>query len=279
MTLAPLIGAAAAPDLAVMGFNLRRRLPSALTRGRDRWTARAPLVRRLFAAERPTVVGLQEAFADQTDVVLDGLGAGYRALGHGRDARGGGEGCPIVYDADRLELLDWRQLALSNTPEVAGSRSFGNPMPRVVVIARFRDRATGATLRAVNTHLDPFSARSRLRSAEMIVALLGQREPTEPTVLTCDANAPTGSAAYREFTGRGGLADAWHLADRLLTPEWNTYSAYRAPRSTGRRIDWLLVGGGMRVRAAGINTVRFAGAAASDHEPVQALLRLPADDD
>jgi len=277
MTPAALIGEATAPDLAVMGFNLRRRLPRALTRRRDRWATRAPLVARLMDAERPTVVGLQEAFGDQTGLVIDSLGPRYRALGHGRDAGGGGEGCPIVFDSDRLEPLGWRQLALSGTPEVAGSRSFGNPMPRVVVVARFRDRATGAALRVVNTHLDPFSARSRLLAARLIVGLLAADD--EPTVLTCDANAPAGSPAYRELTGPGGLADAWHGADRLLTPEWNTYSGYRAPLAGGRRIDWLLAGGGIRVRAAGINAVRFAGAAASDHEPVQALLRLPTDDD
>ena len=83
-------------------------------------------------------------------------------------------------------------------------------------------------------------------------------------------------ARQRELTGRGGLADAWHAADQLLTPEWNTYSGYRAPRAGGRRIDWLLGGGGLRVLQAGVNATRFDGRAASDHEPVQALLRLPA---
>ena len=275
MTDLPLVGPASAPDLSIMGFNIRRRLPRLLSRRRDRWAARAPLVGRLLAAERPTVVALQEAFADQTDFVAHGLGTQYRAVGLGRNADGGGEGCPVIYDSDRLELIDWSQLALSGTPRVAGSRSFGNPMPRVVVVARLRDRATGAALRVVNTHLDPFSARSRLLGARLIVDLLSGGAET-PTVLTCDANAPTGSPAYRELTGRGGLADAWHAADQLLTPEWNTYSGYRAPRAGGRRIDWLLVGGGVRVLRAGVNASRFDGRAASDHEPVQALLRLPA---
>jgi endonuclease/exonuclease/phosphatase family metal-dependent hydrolase len=275
MTDVPLIGPASAPELSVMSFNIRRRFPRPLSWGGDRWAARSPLVGRLLAAERPAVVGVQEAFADQTDLVVHGLGPQYRAVGWGRNADGGGEGCPIVYDAGRLELLDWRQLALSSTPQVAGSRSFGNPMPRVVVVARLRDRVTGTSLRVVNTHLDPFSARSRLLGARLIADLMSRGSDT-PTVLTCDANAPTGSPAYRELTGRGGLADAWHAADQLVTPEWNTYSGYRAPRANGRRIDWLLVSGGVRVLRAGVNATRFDGRAASDHEPVQALLRLPA---
>ena len=274
MTDIPLVGPASAPDLAVMTYNIRRRLPRLASSRADRWSTRAPLLGRLLVAERPTVIGLQEAFADQTAFVTASLGPDYRSLGGGRDAGGGGEGCPIAYDSSRLEVLDWRQSALSNTPTVPGSRVRGAAFPRVVVEARFRDLATGQTLRVVNTHLDPFSAAARLRSAQLITALLST--VVEPTLLTCDANAPTGSPAYRELTGRGGLADAWHAADQLLTPEWNTYAGYRAPRAGGRRIDWLLVGGGVRVLRAGVNASRSDGRAASDHEPVQALLRLPA---
>ena len=270
----PLIGAAAAPDLAVMTYNVRRRLPPLPFGRADRWSERGALLRRLLAAERPSIVGVQEALGDQARFVAASLGPAYRAIGRGRNADGGGEGCPVVYDSARLELLDWNQLALSNTPGVPGSRSWGNPIPRIAVVARFRDRHTAATLRFVNTHLDPFSARSREHSARVLGAMLATEQ--YPTVFTCDANARTGSRPYRELTAAAGLADAWLAADRRLTPEWNTYSGYRPPRVGGRRIDWLLVGGGIEVREVGINAVRFAGAAASDHEPVQALLRLPA---
>ena len=273
MTGEPLLGPTTAPDLSVMGYNIRRLLPRPLSWGGDRWPVRAPLLARLLADESPTVLGLQEALPQQTEFVLRALGPRYRAVGVGRGAHGGGEACPVVYDSARLELLDWHQLALSGTPATPGSRSWGNPVPRVVVVARLRDRATGAALRVVNTHFDPFSARSRLLSARLISGLLAAERV--PTVMTCDANDRPDSACYRELVGTGALADAWHAADRLLTPEWNTYSGYRKPVAGGRRIDWLLVGDGVRVRAAGINSRRFGGAAASDHEPVQALVRLP----
>ena len=40
-------------------------------------------------------------------------------------------------------------------------------------------------------------------------------------------------------------------------------------------IDLILVGPSVDVLRAGINAVRFEGAAASDHEPVQAVIRAP----
>ena len=268
----PVVGPASAPDVHVMTYNLRRPLPEALSARADRWETRAPLLGRLLAAERPTVLGLQEAVGEQTAFVVDRLGGGYRAVGRGRDADGGGEGTPVVFDSGRLELLGWRQLALSRTPLVAGSRSWGAPWPRVLVEARFRDRATGTAFRVVNTHLDAVSPWSRLQSARMIRRVVATGDG-EPVVVMGDANADVGSPPYRALAATP-LVDTWPAAARRLTPQWRTYSGYTAPRLGGRRIDWLLVTPGVEVRAAAINAARYEGDAASDHEPVQALLRF-----
>ena len=141
MTDAALIGAVTPPDLHVMTYNIRRRLPHVMPGSPDRWNTRRPLVRRILAAEQPTILGVQEALADQVDDLADALGSRYRWIGYGRNPSGRGERCPIFYDAERLELTHWRQLALSSTPEVAGSRSWGNLVRRVVVEAEFTDRA------------------------------------------------------------------------------------------------------------------------------------------
>ena len=71
------------------------------------------------------------------------------------------------------------------------------------------------------------------------------------------------------------LRDAWDAAAEQLTPQWGTYSGYRRLRRGGPRIDFVLVGRGVRVDRAGINAARFDGRAASDHEPVQAVIRPP----
>ena len=50
-------------------------------------------------------------------------------------------------------------------------------------------------------------------------------------------------------------------------------SHYKARHRGGARIDFVLVGDGIDVLRTGINAARFDGLAASDHEPVQAVLR------
>lgn len=268
---APVIGPVPAPGIHVMSWNIRRPVPPAFTRAADRWSGRAPALRALLGAERPTLLCAQEVLGEQAATVLDGLGRGFEYIGRGRGSDGGGEACPIFYDTERLDLLGWDQVALSDTPHRPGSVSWGNLFPRVLVAAHFRDRATGHEWRVVNTHLDPLSRRSRVLSARAIRSLLGGGDV--PTVVTGDLNAGPADPAVRDLLARGELIDSWSAAEHRRTEPWGTYAAYREPRRGGTRIDWILVTSQVRVTDAAINPRRHEGAWPSDHLPVQAVVR------
>lgn len=270
---APILGPAAAPALHVMTFNIRRRVEPALLRA-DRWSRRRPLLERLLATERPTLLGVQEARPDQADVVRAALGPAYRVIGRGHGREWRGEGCPILFDSERLELRSWQQTALSDHPDEPGSMTWGNRVPRILVLASFRDRATSADFTMLNTHLDHLSGRSRLRSIAEIRGRLGAL--ASPVVLTGDFNAGVGSPEYRGLFGGGRLSDAWVAASCRVTPEWGTLAHYRGPREYGRRIDWIGVTPGVEVDAVGINADPVDGGWPSDHLPVQASVILPA---
>ncbi len=266
------IGPVAAPDLHVMTFNVRRRI-TGTARSRDRWSARRPLLRRLLRREQPGLLGVQEAMPDQAAAIVDALGEEYAFVGRGRERGGRGEGCPVFFDGERLELLAWEQVALSDEPSQAGSRSWGNPLPRLYVEAVFRDRATGTEFVAINTHLDPFSAKSRVRAAAALRRRIAESE--RPCVLTGDLNARPGSPAVRELLAEDRLQDAWTVARTRLTPEWGTNPGYRPPRIGASRIDWIAVTPGIDVECAAIDARPIDGAWPSDHLPVQAVIALP----
>jgi endonuclease/exonuclease/phosphatase family metal-dependent hydrolase len=271
MSEEPMIGPVSPPDLHVMTFNVRRRLERRVWRTADKWTWRRPALEALLRSERPTLLGVQEARPDQTEVIAD---LGYRFAGTPEAAQGRGEGCPLFYDAERLELLEWTQEALSDRPDVAGSRSWGNLLPRILVSARLRDRATHAELRVINTHFDHLSPRSRIRSAEMIRARVAGQEL--PAIVMGDLNASEHSRPVLALLHRGVLTDAWAAAYERLTPEWGTFADYRHPRVGGARIDWIAVTPTIEVRRIAINPRRFERRWPSDHLPVQAVVRLPA---
>lgn len=272
MIVPSLIGPAVAPELHVMSFNIRRAMDGPLHPKRDRWSVRAPAVAKMLGSERPTILGVQEALPHAMTVVTRAIGPTHRFVGRGRARNGAGEGTPLVYDAERLELRGWEQRTLSARPHEPGSRSWGNILPRILVMAEFSDRSTGVRFLVVNAHLDHMSSRSRRRSAWAIAALIQER--ALPAIVMGDLNAGPRSDAVRTLLSRAELTDAWSAAERRLTPLWSTLNGYRSPRLTGRRVDWMLVSRGVRVHAAAINAHIFDGVRPSDHLAVQALLRM-----
>jgi endonuclease/exonuclease/phosphatase family metal-dependent hydrolase len=270
VTDTPLIGPVAPPDIQVMTYNIRRRMTRVLPHSPDRWDRRRVLIDRLLEAEEPAILGVQEALPDQAGFVRHALGDSYRSVGYGRNANKRGEGCPILYDRDRVELLDWRQTALSATPFVPGSTTWGNPTPRVVVAATFRGRASGAEFRFLNTHFDQFSRKSRMHSADEILRLVA--ESTLPTIVTGDFNADDDSLVHQAITASGALVDTWDSAQRRLTPLWGSFANYGPPQLERKRIDWILATPTVAVHKVGINVTRFDGKWPSDHAPVQAVV-------
>lgn len=270
-----LIGPVTAPDLHVMTFNVRRRLRWA-ARPADRWRNRLPLIRALLAAEQPDLLAAQEVLPDQASALSgalrDGTGHEYLHVGHGRLPGPRDEATPLFYRADRLELLAWTQRALSARPDEAGSRTWGNPIPRVFVEATFRDRATGSEFLAVSTHFDVFSARARRESG----AAVGRRVAAQhlPALVGGDLNSRPGSAPLRALGDAGGLVDGWTAARQRITPEWGTFGDYRAPRDDGRRIDHIVTTQEVEVRRIGIGGTPVRGHWPSDHLPVQAVVRI-----
>lgn len=269
----PLVGAREAPDLHVMSFNIRRRMLTANPASPDLWRRRKPAMRRLLASEQPAVLGVQEALFEQAKIVSGSLGATYRRIGRGRNADGKGEGCPVFFDTRRVRLLDWLQLALSDTPDEPGSTSWGNRIPRIVVVATFEDKMTAARFRFLNTHFDHESNRSRVKSSQLLASLVDASEL--PAMITGDFNTSIGTLPYAQLLTDARLQDSWVASERRLTEAWGTFPDYRAPRLDRKRIDWILTTRDISVLEVGINTARFGGVWASDHVPVQAVVRLP----
>jgi endonuclease/exonuclease/phosphatase family metal-dependent hydrolase len=272
MTDLPFIGPVEPPGLHVMSYNIRRRLRHINPRSVDRWQVRSPMMRRLLETERPALLGAQEALPDQAKSVRQALGTSYGVVGHGRQADCRGEGCPIFYDRDRVELIGWEQTALSDTPLVQASVSWGNRVPRIVVDASFRDLATGVEFQAVNTHFDHISRLSRLRSAERVLEVV--MASRLPAVVTGDFNTDVGSAPYDVMIESGAVKDSWYSAAERLSAAWGTFLDYRPPQRERKRIDWILASPGVTIEKVGINVVRYESGWPSDHAPVQALLRF-----
>ncbi len=271
----PLIGPIGNGDyMNVMTYNLRVPVDSEWRA----WSHRIDHIDWLFHKEQPTTMGTQEAHVWQIVQLMDKIrarfGDRYRAIRRGVYADGTGPGNGVIYDNDRLRLDDHGYWWFSDTPDVAGSKSWGNDQPRMMVWLRFHDRRTGRDFVHINAHLDHQSAESRNKSA----TLIRDRIPGFglPVVVTGDFNAEPGSPVHTKMI-EGSTHDSWNSTAQRLTQEWNTTNGWStALHATGHRIDWIIGTAGVAVLQAGINHwyPHDHLHVASDHWAYQAKLRL-----
>jgi endonuclease/exonuclease/phosphatase family metal-dependent hydrolase len=252
-------------SLRVASFNVRTCLK---LDGRHNWLLRASTCAAAIAGLDADIVGLQEARFLQERMLAHRL-PGYAGVGAGRDdGRACGERCTVAYRPSGLRLDSWTVRWFSDTPQYAGSRSWGNPIPRIVTLCRFTLLATGEPLGVANMHWDGASARSRLRSAE---ALLSWLDPALPWLAIGDLNATIEDPSVARLLA-GGYTDA--LADLgARGPRTATHHAWDGS-TDGTRIDHLLADPRWEMIDAFVDHTRPGGRLPSDHWPVVADVAL-----
>jgi endonuclease/exonuclease/phosphatase family metal-dependent hydrolase len=253
-----------------MTFNIRY----AHTQPPDLWPDRVPVITEMIERRRPDIIGTQEGLYHQLRDLEKSL-PDYAWIGTGRDGGSRGEFMAVFYRKDRVEPLEYDNYWLSDTPGLAGSRTWGNNYPRMVTSVRFRDRVRGGEFIFVNTHLDHEVQRSRERSAALIVERLAANPGGLPVILVGDFNAGAGdNPVYSMLTGPGGFTDSWVVAGNPDT--LGTFHGFKgAPAAIGqRRIDWILLRGRAAVVSTEIVTDARGAQLPSDHFPVVADVRL-----
>ena len=268
-----------AAPLKVMTFNIRL---GTANDGDDHWTKRREMLFDVLRQENADLVGLQEAFRFQVDEILAAV-PGYVVVGVGRDdGRAAGEESCILFRRDRFQVAEAGTFWFSDTPEIPGTRTWGNRYNRVSSWARFIDR-DGAAFYHYNLHIDHEVQVSREKSTELLLARIRTRSfPTEPVIVTGDFNAGEDNVAIHRLTGEPGVKSAIPPAFidtfRVLhAPEKvaGTFTGFKFGVLDGDKIDYVLVQPGTTVLEAAIVRTSRDGRYPSDHFPVTARISLP----
>ena len=253
-----------------MSFNVRYGLAPD---GENSWAYRKEDVIEVIDSRQPDFVGIQEAWLFQMVDIEEGL-QGYSYLGRPRSTDESlGEATPILYQNERWQL-DHTQHGtfwLSDTPEVPGSMSWGNTLPRIATWARLIHQKSKRGIYVFNTHLDHESWNARINGANLIKERVTQRLHPEPVIVTGDFNAGESSDVLGAFlSGPSPLVDTY----RVIHPHSinaGTFHGFTG-EDTGSRIDYVLVEPGAEVTGASIIKDHQDGRYPSDHFPVDATL-------
>ena len=271
-------------SLNVMSFNIRR---GTAKDGRNHWVFRRSLVHEVLNRYRPDVLGLQEAMDFQITEIHRMLSC-YEMVGVGSLGGSKGMHTAIFFDAGRFSLSEEGTFWLSDTPDIPGSKGWGNILPRTCTWARLVEKNSGHAFYFYNTHLDHISRRSRKKSVVFLAQRIHARSFPDPFVLMGDFNARERSVPIQFLKGKAHLNTKAKGRGLNPTPFLDTfrlkYPDHRNPvtfhgfrRFFFRfRLDYIFVPSSIRVQDVKIIQLRRKKRYPSDHFPLLIRIGAPA---
>jgi len=172
-----------------------------------------------------------------------------------------------------LEILKSDDLWLSETPEVAGSLSFGSSFPRLMTWVKVQPKNTELNFFIVNTHLDHMKPLTRVEQTKVLVQEISRRKgPESRLIIMGDFNeGPQGEVRQIIQNAFPELIDPWTL---FHSHEETSHHAFDGECQNGSRIDWILVDKTLEVKNFFLEKLDVNGRYPSDHFPVVCRLML-----
>jgi endonuclease/exonuclease/phosphatase family metal-dependent hydrolase len=277
---------AAQAPLRAVTFNIRY---GTANDGAHAWPNRRAHVITTIRDHAPHILGLQEALHFQLEELRGALPR-YQMVGVGRDdGATKGEYAAIMVDTARFAIESSGTTWFSDTPEVPGSKHWGNNITRIMTWALLRDRTDDERVWLYNLHLDHESQPSREKSVAFLLAEHGRRSASqrardataaefggaqpEPRLMVMgDFNSNEQNPAYR-----AALAAGLRSAYRVIDPgagDRSTFTGFKdTPDWLTGVIDHILIDSRWKVVDAGIDMRKFGPLWPSDHFPVWSILK------
>jgi len=268
-------------ELKVMSFNIR--YENDKDRGIRSWAERVVGVVGVVRGEKIDVLGIQEGLHGQVADLRASL-MDYHFAGLGRDdGKRAGEYAGLFFRRDRFEKDEDKSgmIWLSATPKVAGSKTWGNGIPRISNWVRLMDRVSGKALWVVNVHLDHRSQESKERGIHLMAEKLVEMNlDGEPVIWMGDFNATEGNEVIRFLGGKAsgipkvagfdGLVETY---DRLHPGEKirGSVNFWRNDPELQWKLDHIFVSKDAEILEARV--LRSGEPYISDHFPVVARVR------
>ena len=183
------------------------------------WSKKGEAAAGVIRDYSPDIIGLQEIRRDEEENVVKEFSR-YEAFTQKLALKGlnSGEALGILYDKNKYSFDKDESHAfwLSDTPEVAGSKTWGNPYFRICLVARLTIKETGQSFYVYNTHWSWEPVNANFKSAQLVLKRINERKyKDEPVFMMGDFNLRGHSFDYitgKEVKGKKakqGLLDTY----------------------------------------------------------------------
>jgi endonuclease/exonuclease/phosphatase family metal-dependent hydrolase len=261
--------------LNIMTFNIRYDNASD---SMNAWSYRKSKVVSQILFYEADIIAVQEALHNQMLDLEQSL-MGYRYTGFGRDdGKTKGEYSAIFYNSNRLELLNSATFWLSETPGIAGSKSWDAAITRIVSWAKFRDKVTRKIFFHFNTHFDHIGKIARKESAKILLnavdSIAGKKNLA---MVTGDFNAYPWDEPIRILTARDNVLHLFDSKDLSIMAHYGptgTFNGFGTKEMHNDPIDYIFFNNRVKVLKHATLSESWQGLFSSDHFPVLVSLLL-----
>lgn len=192
----------------VLCCNIRVALPEDEANGVG-WPQRKEICLKVIRQHEPDICCFQEVLKVQAEDIrnyftkytlfgFDGPEMDANPVGYHGIAKN-----PILFSNARYELLAGGTYWLSQTPLVAGSKSWNTARARHAIWVRLRERKTGKEFRVINLHLDHISAEAKIEQAKMVVEESAQYPADFTQIFSGDFNSRFDSPVFKAVRSNG----------------------------------------------------------------------------
>jgi endonuclease/exonuclease/phosphatase family metal-dependent hydrolase len=256
--------------LNVMTFNIR---DASEKDGENSWTYRYVVVTKVIVDNDMDIIGTQEVNVSQHYyLTTTSKLKNYRSVGEPGENGGGYD--LLFFKKDRFILLDEGTFWLSETPDVAGSKSWGSGYVRMATWAKLKDKATGKELFAINTHIDHTSASAQVGQVATLLQKIEELHGDLPVILTGDFNMSRDNANIIAIT----TASFSHTLDVAETKSGKDYTYHgfsETPLPGSYFADYIFTSSDdIRVYEHKVFPEKLDGIYLSDHTPVTAKIAI-----
>lgn len=222
-------------EITVLSQNLRISADG----GDDDVFLRADRFTWLLNEYKPDVAGLQEYDPTWDALLYDYLEENNYGIVF--QYRGDQEATPIIYNKDRVELVEHTFYWLSDTPDEPSPSwdDDGGKRNRIVTECIFKEKQSGIKFVHINTHFG-LTAYCQEMSGTQIHDRVAEKYADMPVFVTGDFNSTEGSQPYENITAGDLLINSYYLAEEFGNVQ-GTFNGFNEEDQYTTVIDFVFV--------------------------------------
>lgn len=254
--------------LKIMSSNIRFDNPHD---GERAWPHRKELLYHSILDFSPAILGTQEGREPQLRELEEGIEK-YTLIDQHRDWMEERMYPCLFIDEDQIDILNSGDIWLSETPEIAGSKSFESAFPRLCTWARCIYKDSKKEMLAANVHLDHVKDITRFEQIRVLSETIRKvMKQGDSLILMGDFNeSPEGQVRAHLVESFPELYDPWIFLNKK---EESSHHTFKQPITEGARIDWILAHKSLEAFDIFLDKYEKNGLYPSDHFPVKGIFK------